>query len=319
MSRIFLIALIFAAAISRALLAFIPPTPDQQAAALGPLDKLPPALRILLTPDATFPSIPVPEENDWLAEHQEPGQTFAKYLDTSPNRPDQYRRVIYLLPLGEFPENTSPSLETLRSYAAAYFQLEVQLLPAQLVDSNIFAPRANRYTGKRQLLTARIFDYLRDQLPSDAYCLLGLTMEDLYPAPAWNYVFGQASLSDRIGVYSFARYDPAFFGEPRPTHIRELILRRSCKVLVHETGHMFGLHHCIYYHCVLNGSNHLAETDARPQHLCPICLRKIQHNTSLDAGKRYQDLANFYRQNQWQPEQSWVETQLARSTTPSAP
>jgi archaemetzincin len=35
-------------------------------------------------------------------------------------------------------------------------------------------------------------------------------MEDLYPDPAWNFVFGQASLRERVEVFSFARYDPAF-------------------------------------------------------------------------------------------------------------
>jgi archaemetzincin len=32
------------------------------------------------------------------------------------------------------------------------------------------------------------------------------------------------------------------------------------KVLTHETGHLFGLAHCVYFHCVMNGSNHLQKT-----------------------------------------------------------
>jgi len=35
-----------------------------------------------------------------------------------------------------------------------------------------------------------------------------------------------------------------------------LLLRRSMKVLTHETGHIFGLAHCVYFACVMNGSNH---------------------------------------------------------------
>ncbi len=45
--------------------------------------------------------------------------------------------------------------------------------------------------------------------------------------------------------------------------------RRSIKVLTHETGPMFGLTHCICFRCVVNGSNHLQESDRRPLHLCP--------------------------------------------------
>ena len=87
-------------------------------------------------------------------------------------------------------------------------------------------------------------------------------MDDLYPEPSWNFVFGQASLGERVGVYSFARYDPAFYGEKRGEDYEKVLLWRSCKVLVHETAHMFGLRHCIYFKCVLNGSNHLKESDS---------------------------------------------------------
>ncbi len=80
-------------------------------------------------------------------------------------------------------------------------------------------------------------------------------MEDLYPDPRWNFVFGQASLRDHVGVFSFARYDPVFYGESRSSRYQELLLWRSAKVLVHEVAHMFSLAHCIYYECVMNGSN----------------------------------------------------------------
>ena len=37
-----------------------------------------------------------------------------------------------------------------------------------------------------------------------------------------------------------------------------LTLRRSCKVLAHEACHMFGIEHCVWFRCLMNGSNHLA-------------------------------------------------------------
>ena len=70
-------------------------------------------------------------------------------------------------------------------------------------------------------------------------------MEDLYPEPTWNFVFGQASLRERVAVFSFARYDPAFYGQKRTADHQTVLLHRSCKVLTHETAHMFGLKHCI--------------------------------------------------------------------------
>jgi archaemetzincin len=58
-------------------------------------------------------------------------------------------------------------------------------------------------------------------------------------------------------------------------------------VLEHETGHMVGLAHCIYFNCLMNGSNHLAESDRRPLHLCPVCLRKLQWSIGFDVVARY--------------------------------
>jgi len=137
-------------------------------------------------------------------------------------------------------------------------------------------------------------------------------MEDLYPEPSWNFVFGQASLTERVGVYSFARYDPAFYGEARGQDYQALLLRRSLKVLTHETGHMFGLAHCLYFRCVMNGSNHLQESDQRPLHLCPVCLRKLQFSVGFDVAKHYEALAQFHQQAGFADEAAWLARRLEK-------
>jgi predicted Zn-dependent protease len=119
--------------------------------------------------------------------------------------------------------------------------------------------RINRHTGQRQLLTRDLLALLADQRPAGARCVVGITMDDLYPDPAWNFVFGEASPRDRVGVYSFARYLPRETGAAASS----LLLRPSCKVLAHETAHLLGIAHCVFYSCLMNGSNHLAESDAR--------------------------------------------------------
>jgi len=83
--------------------------------------------------------------------------------------------------------------------------------------------------------------------------LVGVTREDLYPEPSWNFVFGMASLQERVGVQSFARQDPAFFGEPRPAGWQTLARRRATWTLVHEISHMFGM----------TGSSELTGLDSR--------------------------------------------------------
>lgn len=292
--------------------AFERPSEYEQRRALGNLLELPEAVRPLFTPDGDFQRVRLPGPNDWLTQHHEPGQTFEEYQESGANRPDDQRRVIYLFPLGEFPEDTTPDLEVVRAYAATFYQMEVRLLPGHLPHDLEFSPRKNPRSGQRQILAPDIMAYLKTKLPADAYCLLGVTMEDLYPQPSWNYVFGQASLVERVGIFSFARYDPAFWGDERGKDYREIILQRACKVLVHEAAHMFGLQHCIHFECVVNGANHLAETDAQPQHLCVVCLRKIHLATGFDPVRRYRELGAFYRERKWWDELDFVNRQLAR-------
>mmetsp|Transcript_11405 Transcript_11405/g.15351 ORF Transcript_11405/g.15351 Transcript_11405/m.15351 type:complete len:86 (+) Transcript_11405:868-1125(+) len=61
--------------------------------------------------------------------------------------------------------------------------------------------------------------------------------------------------------------------------------------MVHEIGHMFGLKHCIYYECTLNGSNGSFEYDRVPHRtLCPICLAKLKMNAKFNCRERYSKL-----------------------------
>ncbi len=82
-------------------------------------------------------------------------------------------------------------------------------------------------------------------------------------------------------------------------------------MLTHETGHIFGLAHCVHFACVMNGYNHLQESDRRPLHLCPVCLRKLQFSVGFDIAKRYQDLATFDRESGFADEARWLTRRLA--------
>ena len=43
-----------------------------------------------------------PGPDDWLANHDEPGQTFEQYRKTNPKRPTKKHTAIYVQPIGEF-------------------------------------------------------------------------------------------------------------------------------------------------------------------------------------------------------------------------
>jgi archaemetzincin len=277
---------------------------------VGTLEGLPHSLRRAFEASADFRPPPAPGPHDWLAQHPEPGQTFDQFPRTPHHRPGNGRTRLYLLPLGEFPRWRSPDLRLLREFAAAFFSVEVALLPALDLHAASIPERKNPISGQHQLDARAILRLLRRPLPDDAFALLGIAMVDLYPDPSWNFVFGLASPSERVGVFSFARYHPGFYGEPVPVGRTELLLRRSCKVLAHEIGHIFGLSHCVFFHCLMNGSNSLAESDARPLYLCPVDLRKLQHSIGFDPATRYRRLLDFSRKVGFEDESEWLEKRL---------
>jgi archaemetzincin len=257
-----------------------------------------------------FAPLPSPGANDWLASHRESGQTFEQWQREPHNVPGD-RNIIYLQPLDEV--GAQPQfLEKLRAFTSAYFGLEARLLPPLKLDHARLRHRENSFTRTYQLHTADVLNTLRPRLPDDGYALIGLTLTDLYPGDEWNFVFGVAELKNRIGVYSFNRFDPAADRFNR-TDLRQrelTILTRSCRVLAHELGHMFGIRHCTFYACVMNGSNHLDESDAQPLHLCPIDLRKLHRSVGFDPRSHHQNLAGVLSDLGISADAEWYERRL---------
>lgn len=256
-----------------------------------------PALARALAADAeAYPPLPEPEIGDWLAAHpDEPGQTFEEWRTGRRRTVLDDRRTIRLLPLEEGDPVGVP-LATVAEFLAAFYGLPAVVSPVPRPPE--FTTRVNPGTGKKQTLTRDVLNWLQNEVPSDSYCVIALTGRDLYPDPTWNFVFGEALLVGRAGVFSFARMTPEFPRPPpamkdRSPQEQALVLRRCLKVVTHEVGHMFGMEHCRGGLCLMNGSNHVPEMDRAPLFLCPVCLEKVQHATKLDVVERYRRLAEF--------------------------
>ena len=59
---------------------------------------------------------------------------------------------------------------------------------------------------------------------------------------------------------------------------------------------MFGLKHCIYYECTLNGTNGPGDgAKVKNKTLCPVCLLKLKTNVKFDTRARYQALVEASR------------------------
>jgi predicted Zn-dependent protease len=71
-------------------------------------------------------------------------------------------------------------------------------------------------SNSKQWHALGINNALKRHKPGDAYAILGLTNQDLYPGPKWNFVFGWASYTEGVGCFSFCRYDPEWDGIDDP-------------------------------------------------------------------------------------------------------
>lgn len=253
-----------------------------------------------------------PGPDDWMANFHEPGQSFAQYVARQPKGLTDKRNVIVLQPIGSFSREQLAVLEKLRAYTAAFFQLRVRVeKPVPLPDHGS-RPRRLGDPAYTQYHTGTLMaDVLLPQLPADAVCYLGITMMDLYPEPGWNFVFGQASFDQRVGVYSLIRYTNRFWGQPEDEASKRLFLLRAFKVLAHETGHMFSIAHCTENECLMNGSNSLDETDRSSPHLCPQCLHKLQWNLKFEVLRHYRQLHDIYQREGYPDLAKWTAGRIA--------
>ncbi len=253
--------------------------------------------------------LPPPRPGDWLAEHPEPGQTFDEYVDSRPVRKSDKLHTIYLCVVGDFNEAQRRILDLTQEYLAVFFDCPVKV-KRQIALASIpaKAKRTHPSWGDPQVLTGYILhEVLEPERPTDALAYLALTASDLWPGRGWNFVFGEANLRERVGVWSVYRN-----GDPEVDF--ELCLRRTLSTASHETGHILGMAHCTAYSCLMNGSNHQEEKDRRPMQLCPVCLRKLCWNLQVEPVPYLMKLKTFHQQHGFDVESGWHEKALAALT-----
>jgi archaemetzincin len=254
--------------------------------------------------------LPRPRPGDWLAEHDEPGQTFDEYLDARPVRRSDKLHTIYLCLVGDFTEAQRRILDLTQDYLAFFFDSPVKL-QRQIALASIpaRAKRTHPSWGDQQILTGYILhEILEPERPADALAYLALTASDLWPGEGWNFVFGEANLRQRTCVWSIYRN-----GDPGEDFT--LCLRRTLSTASHELGHVLTIHHCTAYLCLMNGSNHQEEKDRRLMHPCPVCLRKLCWNLRVEPVAYLTRLKTFCQQNSLEAESGWYEQATAALAT----
>jgi archaemetzincin len=225
-----------------------------------------------------WPKLGEPKPGEWLSFVAEPGQTYEEFVQTAHNLKSEQRHTIYILPFGRMDAPTQQVVMQLGEFARVYFACPVIVLrPVEL-------PKASYVHRRRQYDAADVLRRMGRHVPDDALALVGVTTADLYSGDL-DFVFGLAGLRSRVAILALGRY-----GEPGTPEF----LHRAMKSLAHETGHVFGLRHCIFYSCCMNGSNSLDESDSQPIHCCPLCHDKLRHALAFDPEARFEALAAMY-------------------------
>jgi archaemetzincin len=168
--------------------------------------------------------------------------------------------LIAIAAVGDIPH---PVLESVQTEVRTAFSRDVQQVPS------LELPRAACDPRRQQYRSACLLGALARAKRPDWERLLGVVDVDLY-VPGLNFVFGEASRSQGVAVFSLARLHAAAGEEAR-------FLRRVATEAIHELGHTYGLGHCRRPDCVMWFSNTLSESDRKGTRFCSEHAAELSH------------------------------------------
>jgi predicted Zn-dependent protease len=133
----------------------------------------------------------------------------------------------------------------------------------EIRSSRALSPMMSAWSDPRDQLDARAaLEIMFRDRADDAAVEINVTNVDIYEAGK-PYVFGLASLTDRVAVVSLARIDGN----------RKRLPKRMAKLVLHEAGHAMGLHHHDHRDCVMRQDPTAGSLDHAPDRLCDACHR----------------------------------------------
>jgi len=237
-----------------------------------------------------YAPIPAPTSiDDWLAKEDVSEQTFDDWQDdgfkpiTGP---------VVVLPIGPMNGGPDLAIMK-KYVTAFFLGVDVVVLDEAKIRSSIYktsikygdqdyvlrqrkghAYTANKYEdGFHQYLADSLLriciQCLRD---TKAFCVVGITMLDLYSSEDDDeeFTMGLADPDNFVTICSFARYLPKFQLNLKPKYRNEeedkdngkdltasqltkLVTLRGVVTMTHEILHLFGVRHCVYNSCMMQG------------------------------------------------------------------
>eukprot|EP00929_Paragymnodinium_shiwhaense_P086454 TRINITY_DN46977_c0_g1_i1.p1 TRINITY_DN46977_c0_g1~~TRINITY_DN46977_c0_g1_i1.p1 ORF type:complete len:593 (+),score=98.48 TRINITY_DN46977_c0_g1_i1:121-1899(+) len=302
------------------------PSEAQRIAALGSHVGLPYILqRIMKFAPVWFEQVPEPRVHDWLHMRSEFMQSFEAFRTVFEERhgmmgPTKDRQCLHLLPIGAWVEHQA-LLAKLQDLCGAFFwplRVSLQKADARLED-------VVESTGT--LDADEVLASVRQRAPSDAVVCVAITLSPL--SVRGQPTVGASDWEHRSCVFSLAPCLEKPNGSQVPCgplsseldSARPEVFERLGKMMLHSITHMFGVLHCCFFRCLMNGASTVDELDRTPAFLCAMCLKKLHHVLCFEPLDRYVRLSHAWNRAGCQGIARWYEMRVAliRSSLPKPP
>uniref|UniRef100_U3I6T8 Archaelysin family metallopeptidase 1 n=1 Tax=Anas platyrhynchos platyrhynchos TaxID=8840 RepID=U3I6T8_ANAPP len=134
---------------------------------------------------------------DWLLSHPDAPEDFETFYHAMLQRKQSFcRKHIYLQPIGNVGLRVTSERAPISSIPghcveSFFLGLRVKCLPSIPISSIHCCYRHSQDSDRVQLHADGILNFLKNNKPMDALCVLGLTLLDLYPCETWSFTFSK--------------------------------------------------------------------------------------------------------------------------------
>lgn len=147
-----------------------------------------------------------------------------------------------------------------------FFDCPAELAVCNLEMSDYYNPARRQYDANGLIKS------LSHLAVDESVKVMGILRVDLF-VPILTYIFGQAVLGGNTGVSSLYRMRNELYGLDIDNN---LMIERFRKVVMHETGHLFGLIHCYNASCIMRSSTYVEDIDQKELRFCTSCKKELQ-------------------------------------------